>query len=114
MLGSWEDWLRVGMRLGIRRIEFRDRDIVPEPMLRYDDESQSSAVLYLPYPRNRQELYLWLLHEFGEVAMGREVALPFFYPADWGDHHAMAEVVEAHHQQPIGTLDGIDAAVIGK
>lgn len=107
-LDTWEDWLRVGQRIGIRQIEFHDPEVVPAPMLRYDGgDRRATAVLYLPYTRSRRRLYLWLLHEFSECAMARDLTTPFHYPADWGDHHDMAQVVELHHQDPIADLNSL-------
>lgn len=104
---SWQEWLRVGRRIGIRRIEFHDNEIVPAPILRFDPGGTQSAVLYLPRPKSRHQLYRWLLHEFGEIIMLRELAPPFYYPAEWGDHHDMAVIVEDHHQEPIAFLDSL-------
>ena len=107
--GIWDDWERVGRRIGIRRIEFGSRETVPEPMLRFDSPGpEATAVLYLPPPPCRKTLYLWLLHEFSEMIMARELAPPLCYPAEWGDHHQMAQVVEKRQARPAFSLKGFE------
>ncbi len=93
---TFQDWRSVARRAGIRRILFCSRELVPSPILRYD-RNRTTAMLYLPIPRSRRQLYFWMLHEVGEKLMGMEVAPVFVYPEEWGDHHAIAKIVESCH-----------------
>lgn len=91
------DWRRLYRRFDIT-IHVSQPSCLVAPMMFWNSE-EMIGTLFVPRTRDRRRLHRWLIHELLEILMDQEICSKFVYPCVWGDHHALAKIIDEVHAQ---------------